>query len=111
MKKFITNLTSLCLIIFILLLIMNRLNIVNFSNTLNNVFSFLTLVLIVVSSFSVILIGSSKMDKFINSIIFISTIVGGVYFIINPQLNIFILVCLCTSLLYSLKDMLYKKKA
>lgn len=111
MKKLVTNFISLCLIILILLLVMNRLNIVNFSTTLNDIFSFLTLILIVVSSFSVILIGSSKLDKFINSIIFLSTIVGGVYFIMNPQLNIFILVCLGTSLTYSLKDMLYKKKA
>lgn len=110
MKKFITNFISLCLIILIFLLIMNRLNIVTFSTTLNSIFTFLTLILIVISSFSVILIGSSKLDKFINYIIFLSTITGGIYFIMNPQLNIFILVCLGTSLSYSLKDMLYKKK-
>ncbi|MGL4774492.1 MAG: hypothetical protein ACRC2K_13105 [Clostridium sp.] len=111
MKKFLKKFVSLCLILLISILIMDQFKILEFSNTSRDIFIFLTLICIVISSFSVILTSSSKINKFINYIIFLSTIAGGVIFIMQPKINVFILICLGTSFLYSLSDMLYKKHA
>ncbi|MGL5150213.1 MAG: hypothetical protein ACRC7N_06530 [Clostridium sp.] len=109
MKKFLRKFVSLLLIIFISILIMDKFKILVFSDASRDIITFLTLICVVTSSFSVILTSTSKINKFINSIILISTITGGIVFILNPKLNIFILICLGASLSYALTDMLYKK--
>ncbi|GAB6169249.1 hypothetical protein JCM1393_17090 [Clostridium carnis] len=112
MNKFIliiNKIINILLILFISFLILNEYYVIQFSDTLKNVFVFLTLILVLLSSTKEIITSSSGLSKFINCIILFCTIVGGVFSIVNKQLNIFIYICLLFSVTYGFVDLVYKK--
>ncbi|MBM7835787.1 hypothetical protein [Clostridium sardiniense] len=109
MNKYIEKLISLLLVVLILLLTFNHFKIIQFSKVLKDSFSFLTLILIIISSVTVINGKKSGIYKFINYIILISAILGGIYVIINSKLNLSVYICLLFTLSYAIVDMLYKK--
>ncbi|MEG2740378.1 hypothetical protein, partial [Clostridium sp.] len=76
---------------------------------LNDVFSFLTLALILISSVNVINASKSGLNKFINYIILITALLGGILLIINYKTNIVTYICLIFTVVYAVMDMMYKK--
>ena len=106
MNRYIQKVISLLLVILITLLTFNHYKILVYSNTLQDVFSFLTLALILISSVNVINISKSGLNKFINYIILI---VGGILLIIDYKTKIVVYVCLLFTIVYAIMDMLYKK--
>lgn len=109
MNKYIQKVISLLLVILITLLTFNHYKILVYSNKLQDVFSFLTLALILISSVNVINISKSGLNKFINYIILISAIIGGILLIIDYKSKIVVYVCLLFTIVYAIMDMLYKK--
>ncbi|AIY83094.1 MAG: hypothetical protein KIB43_00500 [Clostridium baratii] len=109
MNRYIQKVISLLLVILITLLTFNHYKILVYSNTLKDVFSFLTLALILVSSVNVINMSKSGLNKFINYIILISAIIGGILLIIDYKTKIVVYVCLLFTIVYAIMDMLYKK--
>ena len=106
---FINKIINILLVFFIVFIILNQYYIIEFSNTLKYVLYFLTLILMLVSSTKEILISKSGLTKFINCIILFSFIVGGVFLIINNQVNIFIYICILFSLINGFIDLVYKR--
>ena len=109
MNKYIEKLISLLLVVLILLLAFNHFNVIQFSEVLRHSFSFITFILVIISSFSVINGRKPVAYKVVNYIILISAIIGGIYAIINSKLNISIYICLLFSIAYAIVDMLYKR--
>ncbi|MDQ0148775.1 hypothetical protein ACFO6R_00520 [Eubacterium multiforme] len=109
MNKYIQKIISLSLIVLILLLTLNHFKIIELSKILKESFSFITLILIIISSVSVLNGKKAGIYKFINYIILITAILGGIFVIINSKLNLSVYVCILFTLTYALIDMLYKK--
>lgn len=112
MDKFtsiLNKLISILIIFFIVFLILNKYYIIHFSDTLKNVLSFLTIILILISSTREVITNKSGFSKFINCTILFCSIVGGVFAIINNQLNLFVYICIIFSLAYGVIDLVYKK--
>ncbi|MEG1003529.1 hypothetical protein [Clostridium sp.] len=109
MNKYLQKTISLLLVVLITLLTFNHYKIIVFSNTLNDVFSFLTLALILISSVNVINASKSGLNKFINYIILITALLGGILLIINYKTNIVTYICLIFTVVYAVMDMMYKK--
>ncbi|AQM59885.1 hypothetical protein I3900191A7_04990 [Clostridium baratii] len=109
MNRYIQKVISLLLVILITLLTFNHYKILVYSNTLQDVFSFLTLALILISSVNVINISKSGLNKFINYIILISAVTGGILLIIDYKTKIVVYICLLFTIVYAIMDMLYKK--
>ena len=107
MNRYIQKVISLLLVILITLF--NHYKILVYSNTLQDVFSFLTLALILISSVNVINISKSGLNKFINYIILISAVTGGILLIIDYKTKIVVYICLLFTIVYAIMDMLYKK--
>lgn len=109
MNKYIEKLISLLLVVLILLLTFNHFKIIQFSKVLKDSFSFITLILIIISSVTVINGKKAGIYKFINYIILISAVFGGIHIVINSKLNLSVYICLLFTLSYAIVDMLYKK--
>lgn len=108
MLKNISKVCSFLLLFFIAVLALNEFKIVNCSLQLKNIFSFLTLILVMFSSVTTLITNKSGFFKFISVIIMIALVAGGIFSILEPGLNIFLYVCLALTAIYSLFDMFYK---
>ena len=106
MNKFIDSFLNIFLIILICLLVLNQFYVVEFSDNLKNVFIFLTLIIILLTSVKELLTTKSGFTKFSSIVILISTITGGIFAVINKQLNIFIYICLFFSLLQCFMELI-----
>ncbi|MBS5926200.1 MAG: hypothetical protein KIC66_03815 [Clostridium sp.] len=109
MNKLIQKIVSLALLFLISLLVLDYFKIIEFNNVLGSSLSFITIVLIVFSSTSVICTSKSGLNKFINYLILTSITVGIVFRIIYGKLNMVIYVALLLTVVYALMDMLYKR--
>ena len=90
MNKLIQKIVSLALLFLISLLVLDYFKIIEFNNVLGSSLSFITIVLIVFSSTSVICTSKSGLNKFINYLILTSITVGIVFRIIYGKLNMVI---------------------
>lgn len=109
MDKVIDKLLSIFLIMFVVFLILNEYYVIQFSDTLKNVLSFLTLILVLMTSMKELVSNKSVIARFINGVILFCTIVGGVFGIVNTSLNMFIYVSLLFSTVFALISLVYKK--
>lgn len=109
MDKVIDKTLSIFLIMFIVFLILNEYYVIQFSDTLKNVFIFLTLILILMTSMKELVSNKSGFARFINGVILFCIIVGGVFSIVNKELNVFIYISLVFSMVFSLISLVYKK--
>lgn len=109
MNKTIQKIVSLALLFLISLLVLDYLKIIEFNNVLGNSLSFITIILIVFSSTSVICTSKSGLNKFINYLILTAITVGIVLRIIYEKLNMVIYAALLLTVIYALMDMLYKR--
>ncbi|WP_300385623.1 hypothetical protein [Clostridium sp.] len=108
--KFLVNrLISISLIFFIISLILNEYKIIEFSLSVKYTLYFLTFILIIVSSTKEIIINKSGLSKFINFVIIVAFLVGGVLSINKNQINNLIYLCILFSLSYGFIEILYKK--
>lgn len=108
MIKNISKICSFLLLFLISVLALNQFKIINYSNDLRDIFYFLTLILIMFSSVTTLLTNKSGFFKFVSVLIMLALIVGGINFILDPGLNIFLYVCFICTAIYSLIDMFYK---
>lgn len=111
MNKYIQKFVSLVLIIAISLLVLNELKIIVFTTQIKEILSFVTIVLMVFSSTTVICSNNSGIHKFINYLILLSVITGVIFMIIQKKLNVIIYASLILSVIYALLDMIYSKKS
>lgn len=109
MNKFFNKVTSFFLLFLLLVLSLNKLKVIDYSQDLRNIFYFLTLVLTIFTSINVILTNNSKLSKFINIVIILNLIIGGIISILETGLNIYIYICLIFTSIYCIVDMFYKK--
>lgn len=109
MDKVIDKILGIFLIMLVVFLTLNEYYIIQFSDILKNVFSFLTLVLILMTSMKEVITNKSGIARLVNIIILFCTIVGGVFAIVNTTLNLFIYVSLLFSIVFSLISLVYKK--
>ena len=108
MIRNISKVCSFLLLFFISVLTLNQISIVTFSDMLKNIFYFLTLILIMVSSVTTILRNKSGFFKFIGALIIAALVVGGILSILKPGLNIVIYGCIILTAIYSMIDIFYK---
>lgn len=108
MIRNISKICSFLLLFFISVLTLNQINIVTFSDILKNIFYFLTLLLIMLSSVTTLLTNKSVFFKFIGALIITALAVGGVLAILTPGLNIVIYGCIILTAIYSMIDIFYK---
>lgn len=109
MDKIVDKILSIFLIMFVVFLILNEYYVIQFSDTLKNVFSFLTLILILITAMKELVSNNSGFARFINGIVLFCTIVGGVFAIVNQSLNVFIYISLIFSMVFSLISLVYRK--
>ncbi|MDR5586097.1 MULTISPECIES: hypothetical protein [Clostridium] len=109
MIKVVNKVTSFLLLFFILVLSLNKLKVIDYSEDLRNIFYFLTLILTIFSAINVILTTNSKLFKFINIVIILNLIIGGIISILESGLNMYIYSCLAFTSIYCIIDMFYKK--
>lgn len=109
MNKVIQKLISLIILFLLGLLTLHHFGIIKLQSPLYEILIFLTTALILISSISVINNGKSGLNKFLNYIILITAIIGGILVIIDSKLNFFVYICILFTAVYSLIDMLYKK--
>ena len=109
MNKMIQKIVSLALLFLISLLVLDYFKIIEFNNVLWSSLAFITIVLIVFSSTSVICTSKSGLNKFINYLILTAITVGIVLRIIYGKLNMVIYAALLLTVVYALMDMLYKR--
>ena len=82
MNKFFNKFLNILLIILICLLLLNQYYIIRFSEDLRNVFAFLTISIIFLTSVKEVVVKNSGFTKFLSIIILFCTIVGGVFSIL-----------------------------
>ena len=109
MPQFINKFMYILLIIFITFPVLNEFYVIDFSTNLRNIFIFLTLILILLTSMKEILSGKNGFIKFLNIITLLCTVVGGIFSIVNGQLNTFIYICLTFSLINGVIVLTYSK--
>ena len=109
MNKMIQKIVSLALLFLISLLVLDYFKIIEFNNVLWSSLAFITIVLILFSSTSVICTSKSGLNKFINYLILTAITVGIVLRIIYGKLNMVIYAALLLTVVYALMDMLYKR--
>lgn len=109
MTQLFNKLFNILLIILITFLVLHEYYIIEFSTSLRNVFLFLTLVFIILTSIKDIIAGKSGFSKFIAIIILFTVIVGGTLSVLNSTLNIFIYICLFFTMLQCFIDLIYNK--
>lgn len=109
MFQFINKFMYILLIVFITFLVLNEFYVIDFSENLKNIFIFLTLILILLTSMKEILSGKNGFVKFLNVITLFCTIVGGIFSIAKGQLNTFIYICLAFSLINGILVLTYSK--
>ena len=109
MNKKIKKIISLALLFLISLLVLDYFKIIEFNNVLGSSLAFITIVLIVFSSTSVICTSKSGLNKFINYLILTAITVGIVLRITYGKLNMVIYAALLLTVVYALMDMLYKR--
>ncbi|PPV12425.1 hypothetical protein AWN73_18765 [Clostridium butyricum] len=108
MIKNISKICSFVLLFLFLVLILNQFEIMTYSDILKNIFYFLGILLIMLSSVITLLTNKSGFFKFLSVSIMLCLVAGGIMSIINPGLNIFIYICMILSAIYSMIDMFYK---
>jgi len=108
MIKNISKICSFVLLFLFLVLILNQFEIMTYSDILKNIFYFLGILLIMLSSVITLLTNKSGFFKFLSVSIMLCLVAGGIMSIINPGLNIFIYICMVLSAIYSMIDMFYK---
>lgn len=109
MPQFINKFMYILLIIFITFLVLNEFYVIDFSTNLRNIFIFLTLILILLTSMKEILSGKNGFIKFLNILTLLCTVVGGIFSIVKGQLNTFIYICLTFSLINGVIVLTYSK--
>lgn len=109
MIKIFNRFLTILLIILICLLVLNRYYIIEFSENLKNVFIFLTLVIILLTSVKEIITGKSGFTKFLSIVILLCTTIGGIFAVMSHQLNAFIYICLLFSLLQCFMELVNTK--
>ena len=109
MNKFLYGFLNICLIVFITLLALNQFYVIDFSTNLRNVFIFLTLIIILFTATTQLLTGKSNFLKFISGVILVSVILGGVFYVLKDQLNIFVYICILFSLFQCLFELIQNK--
>lgn len=109
MIKIFNRFLTILLIILISLLVLNQYYIIEFSESLRNVFIFLTLVIILLTSVKEIISGKSGFSKFLSIVILFCTTIGGVFAVLNHQINAFIYICLLFSILQCLIELVGSK--
>ena len=109
MSQFLNRFFYILLIIFITFLVLNQFYVIDFSSNLRNVFIFLTLILILLTSMKEILSGKNTFIKILNWLTLICTVIGGMISIIQGQLNTFVYICLTFSLINGIIVLTYSK--
>ncbi|MBW6408873.1 hypothetical protein [Clostridium weizhouense] len=109
MIKVINKVTSFLLLFFILVLLLNKVKVIDYSENLKNIFYFLTIILTLFSSTNVVITSKSGFLKFVNAIIILALIMGGIISILKPGLNIYIYICLLLTSIYCTLDIFYRK--
>lgn len=109
MRQAFSKILNISLIIVMTFLILNEYYVIEFSSKLRDILIFVGLILILIVALREILTSTSKFSKFINGVILLCTIIGGVGAIVTGQLNMFIYICIMFSLLYCFVDLVYKK--
>ncbi|MCE9654580.1 hypothetical protein [Clostridium celatum] len=107
MNKFINRFLNIVLIMLITFLVLNQFYIIQFSDSIRDVFIFLTLTLILLTSSKELLTGSSRISKALSILILACAIIGGIYTVADKQLNILIYFCLFFSLLQGFLDLVH----
>ena len=79
MPQFINKFMYILLILFITFLVLNEFYVIDFSTNLKNIFIFLTLILILLTSMKEILSGTNGFIKFLNVMTLLCTIIGGIF--------------------------------
>lgn len=108
MNNIIQKILSLTLLILITLLTFDYFKVIEFDKVLKNCFTFIIVISSVISSMGVILSKAPGVMKFINYVIILSLLLGGMLIITQNKLNLFIVIFLVFTISYSLIDMLYK---
>ncbi|MCR6514396.1 MULTISPECIES: hypothetical protein [Clostridium] len=109
MHNVLQKLISLLVLFLLSLLTLNHFKIVILASPLYEILLFVTTALIIMSAISVINNCKSGFNKFLNYVILITAIFGGILVIVDSKLNIFVYICIAVSAIYSLMDMIYKK--
>ena len=109
LNKFLYGFLNICLIVFITLLALNQFYVIDFSTNLRNLFIFLTLIIILFTATTQLLTGKSNFLKFISGVILFSVIIGGVFYVLKDQLNIFVYICILFSLFQCLFELIQNK--
>lgn len=109
MNKIIEKIFTILLIVLIFLLLLSEFYIVQISSDLSLIFSYLTIVLVVFTSTKEFILNKSGFVKFVNFSVFLGILVGGVFSIINKQLNLLIYLCFIISIGFSIVDLIFKK--
>lgn len=92
---------------FIVLLTLNQFNIIQFADSIRDVFIFLTLTLILLTSSKELLTSNSKLTKTLSITILACAIIGGIYTVSSKQVSILIYCCLFFSLLQGFLDLVH----
>lgn len=109
MSKAINKSLYILLIILVIFLVLNQFYVIQFSEDLKNVFMFLTLIIILLTSVKEIIISKSGFIKFLSCVTLFCIIVGGIGSVISKQINLFIYLCLLFSLLHGFVELVYSK--
>ena len=107
MNKFFNKFLNILLIMLICFLALNQYYIVKFSDDLRNVFAFLTISIIFLTSVKEIVSKKNGFTKFMSIVILFTTIVGGVLSIITKEINFLIYICILASLFQGFFQLIY----
>ena len=108
MRSIFNKFINVMLILLLLILILNRYYVIEFNVTLRNIFIYLSLIIILLTSIKEALEGAG-FNKFLGITIILCTIVGGILTVINGKLNLFVFLCLLFSLIHSFLELVYSK--
>ena len=109
MNKVLSKILSVILVMLICFLILNEYYVIKFSDDLRNVFAFLAIVTIFLTSIAEIISKGFTFSKFLSFVILFSLIVGGTFAIINRQMNLLIYICILSSLIQGLVQLISSK--
>ena len=105
----INKLISILLVFFVIFLVLNQYFIIGLSTDLQFILYFLTLVLIIISSTNEVCVNSSPAIKFINCLILLFLIIGGVYSIVLNSVSIILYIAVLFYFITRFIDLVYKK--
>ena len=104
MRSIFNKFINVMLILLLLILILNRYYVIEFNVTLRNIFIYLSLIIILLTSIKEALEGSG-FNKFLGITIILCAIVGGILTVMNGKLNLFVFLCLLFSLVHSFLEL------